>query len=120
MHLADVSLYLLQPLIAGFPTVVVGVLPNCNTFTAADVSATQNQFVVAFEAAKGRERIGVLLSSSSDGDSRRRLDQIQATFGYAPSASRYRGVLHDSFVASVTISDGFPVAIGVRDQDPVQ
>jgi hypothetical protein len=97
----------LNPLVAGLPTLVLGILPTCNTFIHESIRLRWNH-VRSFLDAHFAD-VGVLISHASDGDRRRVKCQLQDMLG-----GTY-GLDDPSFSMKARMENGFPA---LREQDP--
>jgi hypothetical protein len=115
--MADLSLYVLSPLVAGFPSIPICLMCTCNSFTAKDVRYHYGEIVRLHEKSGMRAEIGPLLAYCSDGDARRCTVQLEDH--YRPSGLRWKAIDHPSWTHSLPVNDsGIPSII--HGQDPFQ
>jgi hypothetical protein len=101
------SVVALKPLCAGLPTLVLGLLPTCNTFTHVSVQQRWDQMRSFMSTHFGE--IGVLVAHASDGDRRRVKCMLQSI-----DRGTY-GLDCQGFVMKAEVVDGYPI---LMDQDP--
>jgi hypothetical protein len=100
------SLVALNPLCAGLPTLVPGMLPTCNTFTHVSVQQRWDQ-VRSFIRSHFAD-VGVLVSHASDGDRRRVKCMLQSI------EKETYGLDCPGFIMKAELVNGYPV---LMDQD---
>jgi hypothetical protein len=101
------SVVALNPLCVGLPTLVLAMLPTCNTFNHVSVQARWND--VRSLLSTHFSNLGALISHASDGDRRRVKCMLQSigrgTYGLASPA----------FIMKAEVINGLPI---LMDQDP--
>lgn len=100
------SVVLLNPLCAGLPTLVLGILPTCNTFNHERVQSRWDQ-VRSFLDAHFAD-LGVLVSRGSDGDRRRVKCMLRSI------STRTYDLERPGFIMRARIVGGYPL---LMDQD---
>lgn len=73
----DLSAVIIHPLHEDLPSMVCYLTPTCNRFTAEDCKERYKTIKALYEGCDLQHILGPLVGGSSDGDARRRVDQVE-------------------------------------------